>query len=320
VLGIARNVALRGRHRQIRDKSRQSELPPELPDLEASLAEPLEHGELTELLDRALGLLPEPTRTLLAARYLDDMPISELAGRWKLTENATAVRLHRGRHQLQRTLLTYFRESAMAYGLTSDSEEPWQQTPIWCANCGKHRLLGRLPERGEGFFELRCPGCHLFPGINFRRADDFDGTLHYALGSSGFRSTLRRLDAVYHQRHQRLLRQGRVPCPGCGRQTPVVRSNPSALCGGLTARHGFHAHCERCDRFIFGESVGRYLMGLPVLQNFWKRYPRLHRPPERDIVFQGVPAIELTYESLTDSTTLAVICRADDLSVLRISA
>jgi RNA polymerase sigma factor (sigma-70 family) len=320
VLGVARNVALRGRHRQIRDRSRYGEMPQELPGVETSLEEPLEQGELTELLDRALGLLPEHTRALLAARYLENMPISELAGRWKLTENAATVRLHRGRHQLQKTLLAYFPESAVAYGLVADTNAPWQQTQIWCANCGDHRLVGRLPERGEGFFELRCPGCHLFPGINFRRADTFDGTLHHVLGHGSFRSTLRRLDTVYQQRHQRLLRQDRATCPGCGRQTPVVRSNPSALCRGLTARHGFHAYCEHCERFLFGESLGRYLMGLPALQNFWKRHPRLRRPPEQDIIFQGVPAIKLRYESLTDSAILTVVCRADDFTVLQISA
>lgn len=319
VLGVARNVALRGRHRHVRDRSRRSELPQDLPDRAESLEEPLVHGELTELLDRALGLLPETTRTLLAARYLEEMPIAELAGRWKMTENAATVRLHRGRHQLQRTLVTHFPESAAAYGLANSADMPWQKTSIWCANCGNHRLLGRLPERGEGFFELRCPGCHRFPTINFRRADVIDGTLHYAQERNGFRRTLQTLDTVYYLRHQRLLRHGRTPCPGCGRQVPVVRSNPSALCHYLTARHGFHAHCKPCRRFLFGESLGRYLMGMSELQRFWKRHPRMQRPPERDIEFQGIPAIEVTYESLTDSATLTVICRTDDLSVLQIS-
>ncbi|MGC4042334.1 MAG: sigma-70 family RNA polymerase sigma factor [Armatimonas sp.] len=318
VLGVARNVALRGRHRHIRERTRHSELPQDLPDKAESLEEPLVHGELTDLLDRALGLLPETTRTLLSARYLEEMPIAELAGRWKLSENAATVRLHRGRHQLQRTLLTHFPESAAAYGLASDTTTPWQQTPIWCANCGNHRLIGRLPEHGEGFFELRCPGCHIPPTINFRRADTIDGTLHYAQEHTGFHRILRTLDTVYYLRHQRLLRKGKVLCPSCGRHVPVVRSNPSALCPKLSARYGFHAYCRPCERFLFGESLGRYLMGLSELQKFWKRHPRMRRPPERDIEFQGIPAIEVNYESLTDSATLTVICRVEDLSVLQI--
>ena len=92
--------------------------------------ERLEHSELLVLLDRALGKLPERTRTLLRRNYFEEQSLQEIAECDKITAANAAVRLWRGRTALQEVLRTHFPDEALAYGLMSPEQSQWRQTTI----------------------------------------------------------------------------------------------------------------------------------------------------------------------------------------------
>ncbi|MGC4042333.1 MAG: RNA polymerase sigma factor [Armatimonas sp.] len=310
VQGVARNVAMRGRRRHFIQRKRLVEPLAELPAPEEPLNQPLEQTELTDALDKALGLLSAPTRELLVGRYIDEIPISDLAGKLGITENALTVRLHRGRELLQSTLVSQFPETAIAYGLATEEDTRWQETRIWCANCGMHRLMGQLPEHGDGAFTLYCPGCQpnrcaLF---SYFAPDDGDREV---LNVKGFGRLLKRADNACYSTYSPIMENGNGPCPHCGHSIQICH-------GKHGTRHGFSIFCPHCNTDLFHASLGRYQMGRPEFQEFWRRHPRLRRLPERELIFEGARAIEVSYESISQSATLTILCRADNLAVLKI--
>jgi RNA polymerase sigma factor (sigma-70 family) len=312
VQGIARNVALRGRRRYYLQRRRQAEPLAELTDTSDPLELPLEQGELTEALDKALGLLSAPTRELLVGRYIDDAPISDLAGRLGITENAVTVRLHRGRLLLQNALLTRFPETAIAYGLATPEDTLWQETRIWCVNCGMRRLMGQLPEHGEdGAFTLYCPGCQPERSSVFSYFCPDDDAAHAALRVKGFGRLLQRTDTLSYRVYTDYLHRRTTACPNCQHPVRITQE-------GSAERHWFRIYCPHCTEDFFHATLSRYQMGCPRFQEFWRRHPRLRRRPERELLFQGTPAIEVSYESIPQSATLTLLCRADDLSILKV--
>src|SRR5579875_619799 len=121
---IARNVCLRWsrghRGRRITETSGDELEIPDSFDLELEL----EHSELAGLLDRALTLLPEPTRRLLVERYANGSSLAEIAERLGLSEAAVSMRLTRGKRQLRRLLEDELRDDALAYGLADRDIDP----------------------------------------------------------------------------------------------------------------------------------------------------------------------------------------------------
>ncbi|HKD76221.1 MAG TPA: RNA polymerase sigma factor, partial [Ktedonobacterales bacterium] len=118
----------------------------------------LEREELAQLIDHAMALLPKEARAVLIAKYIDEYSLREIAERLRITESALAARLHRGKTALRRVLTTHLREEMASYGFVNVEEGAWQQTRIWCPDCGQHRLIGQL-NNVMGTFRLRCPGC-----------------------------------------------------------------------------------------------------------------------------------------------------------------
>src|SRR3954466_8436250 len=81
---IARNVCLRSARRQGRNPAVPGEVDVEAPlDLEVEL----ERAELTDLLDRALALLPAETRDVLVQRFVHESPYAEIAGQLGVSED-----------------------------------------------------------------------------------------------------------------------------------------------------------------------------------------------------------------------------------------
>ena len=67
------------------------------------------------------------------------------------------ARLRRGKLALRRILTTDLRDEAVSQGLIAPDDAGWQQTRLWCADCGERRLLGRFGEAGD--LQLDCPSC-----------------------------------------------------------------------------------------------------------------------------------------------------------------
>nr|WP_309697084.1 RNA polymerase sigma factor [Armatimonas sp.] len=111
---IAQFIVRRWQRKQARHFRREQSLT-EL-DLELLSYEELgglEQEEVLHLLDRALGKLPERTRTLLRRSYLEDQSLQEIADRDRITTANAAVRLWRGRAALTKVIQTHFHDDAL---------------------------------------------------------------------------------------------------------------------------------------------------------------------------------------------------------------
>lgn len=339
---IARNVCLRWARGRGRELSQRTEIAAgpnglplaldDLPDGDEDIAVDLERGELTELLDRALALLPAQTRTALVESYVYERPQGELAARLGLSEGALRVRLHRGRLALRHALATDLRAEAVALGIalpgtasddsdaTDNAGEPgWRETRIWCPFCGRRRLVARLmPAAGE--YSYQCPG-RCVPsghpdvpgGIVVGMACDTT----VAAGLSSAKSILSRLLADNDARYRRGLAQGEATCLDCGQPVPIRLWTPAdaADMGPLT--YGINLACHHC-RGGDNASLWHLMIDLPAGRRFWRRHPHMRALPIREITFEGQPALLTGFESVDGPARLEVISARETLDVLRI--
>ncbi len=100
--GIARNhVALhfrrRQRHLKLSPALLNGRLRRWLDESEETAPDPLEAGELAELVRATLAELPAEYGAVLAAKYLDEVPVEQLAREERCTEAAIRSRLARAR-------------------------------------------------------------------------------------------------------------------------------------------------------------------------------------------------------------------------------
>ena len=282
--GIARNVCLRWMRRQqspvVRTRSLDSTPDEDVTALEEWLADPdeielaLERKELAALLDRALALLPPETRDALLAHYLEEAPLAEIAERLGVQASAVAVRLQRGRLALRRVLTTELRGELVMFSADAESTVGWEETRLWCAVCGRRRLLGRYDVRG-GELWLRCPDC-------CAAADDYyshTSALEILGGVRGYQRAFSRVIAWVGRYYPPNLRAKVVPCQRCGRLLPLrferidyLSSSPNGNNRGL--RHG----CPTCKRDCW-ESLDGLLLASPHGVAFMRRHPRTGTAP-----------------------------------------
>jgi RNA polymerase sigma-70 factor (ECF subfamily) len=122
VLSIARNEGL-GRLRKTanrREDSLDAEIDEQSGDYTPAVltswrevpSEALERKELSELLRKAIGELPEIYRNVILLRDIEEMDVRETSGVLGISEGAVKVRLHRARALLQRNLAPRLQEFA----------------------------------------------------------------------------------------------------------------------------------------------------------------------------------------------------------------
>lgn len=313
--GIARNLCLRWRRAQGRERSHRVE--PHASDaIGASVAayqagypadaytdtldleEALERKELIELLDRALALLPADTRAILVARYAYGQQMSEIAARKGSAEATTAMRAHRGKQALRRTLTTTLRQEIAPYLVNGDDSLDWQETRLWCFACGLRRLRGRVNEAGD--LLLTCSVC--FPSERdalFKTCPEIWGRVK-SYGRA-FERTLDWMNSYY----QRALDEQASACYICGEALPAPR--PTLLpAWRATQAHGFWSRCSGC-----GAESAQPLAGLalatPEGRQFRQEHPRMRLAPERDIEVDGQSVVVTRFISMTDLATLDVL-------------
>ena len=297
---IARNVCLRWwqrsrrelplfAHRDVHDQGDGCDLldlQVDQFDLEAEL----EHHELVSLLDRALAALPAETRSALIAYYVEEAPFTEVAARLGMSRSGLKARLHRGKRMLSRVLLRDFPGEAAALGLIPPDTDTGQETHIWCSECGHVKLRATF-DRERGDLALGCPRCT--PGQPsgyswIRLPEVFQGV-------KGYRAALsRQLAWVYAYTWQALNGQA-VACTYCGGPTTLYLGPPAA---GPPATHpepGVHVRCAACHAAMW-VSLGSLALGLPEGRRFWRRYPRIHALPSREIEVDGTAAVVRSYQ------------------------
>jgi RNA polymerase sigma factor (sigma-70 family) len=319
---IARNVCLRWRHRQgheavhvarlrLQHDGDTSELLNAQPD-DFDLELELERRELVSLLDRALALLPPDTRAALVERYVEETPLAEAAARLGMSDSGLKARLHRGKLTLRRVLVRDYPDESAAYGiLPADANTP-QETRIWCSQCGQARLLG-IFDRIRGELSLGCPNCT--PGQPTGISWMWQPAIFQ--GVKGYRAALSRQTAWVHDYARRALDGYAVTCVYCGMSATLYRG---ALAKGLPehgGRRGIYVVCETCHVPLWS-ALGSFALSLPEGRRFWRRYPRIHALPEREIEVDGAVAIVKTYQEQGGVASLDVIFRHDTLEVLHI--
>lgn len=334
--GIARNVHLRWLRKQGRDNRRlftdatagrpgemaADDLLSQLPDDSEPFEVELERGELATLLDRALGLLPAPTRELLIKHYIEESSQAEIADQLSLSQGALAVRLHRGRLSLRRVLVDQLGDELLASGIAIPDDAYWQPTTIWCRYCGRHRLVGRIKPDGE--FLLRCPHCCRTPEEAhsqwcFSPSEPLPAKSFEALYRWGLKET--------HREIQQVMAGDPGTCPACG--TPIrvtfgVIDDCSPLVGG---RWGMRRFCPN-SACTFGNpdgvgagdrtTLGTMALGMPEGMSFWRKHPQLLTLPEREIEHDGVPAVVIGFQDMASDARLDVISHRDTLRTLDI--
>jgi len=278
----------------------------------------LERGELARLLDRALALLPAPTRQALVASYIEELPHTEVAERLGLSEGAVAMRLQRGKLALRRTLMTDLRDEATAYGMTlGDREgEGWVDTRLWCPECGQRRLLGRfVTDRPDTALTLRCPACFLVSDTIYTHGQ---GRQLFA-GVKGYKPALSRIQVWSNTFYRQGLSHGAISCPACSRMTPMLRRLPPAHCIPLSQQHrrGAYMYCPVCDTANW-TTLPHLALSLPEGRRFWRAHPRIRTLPEREVETQGCPAIITAFESVTDTSTFVIVSDRETYAVLSI--
>jgi RNA polymerase sigma-70 factor (ECF subfamily) len=290
---IARNVCLRwvrrrGRERQFWLASAESaEL---VADERVDLELELERAELVELLDGALALIGPEAREALVRRYVHGATHAEIAAVLGVSEDAVSMRLTRGKLQLRRLL---------APELASGE---WRSTRIWCAVCGRRRLLQRA---GPEEIAFRCPGCN------------GDGLSHEAqLGNPFFARLLHgvaRPSAILGRvaTWSRTYFAGGIgvsSCTSCG--APVaIEPDPDRL--------GLRAVCAACGSAVCSSVVGLAL-ALPEVRAFRRAHSRTHVLPPRGLEHGGVGAVAVRCADRLGRGSIEVVFARDSLRLVAV--
>jgi RNA polymerase sigma factor (sigma-70 family) len=275
---------------------------------ECDLAIDLERDELATLLDRALALLPPETRAALVQHYIEELPQAEIAARLGVNEGTLAVRLHRGKLALRRVLVTDFRDEAAAYGLVASETDGWQETHIWCPQCGVQRLLGWLDSPG-GELRLRCPNCNDSVGMMVHAGADF------LRGVKAFKPAFSRVLAWIHDYYHANAVKGIVPCMRCGRPLQIQIGIPPPQPG---SPRSIFSWCDRCDVVASTESWWSLAQSLPEVRQFWREHPQMRFLPLREVEADGSAAIVTSFESVSGSARMEVVSSADTFEVIRL--
>lgn len=308
--GIARNVCKRYIRQQQRGvvtiTSEISLFEESAPAIGFDVAEELERSELKQLLDRALGSLPERTRRVLVARLAEELPQREVADRLGMSEGAVAMRLERGKRTLRKVLLNEMPREAAEYGLLA-MPDSWQQTSMWCPMCGTSKLEGMFSEDCHSFW-LRCPRCG-DATMNYTEHGDFtERNPGLFAGIKSFRPALNRVSKETNQLHNSISISPIIPCYSCG---ALIR--PSFDTDAFSVR----THCPRCESSSYNGAT-HLMQALPEFRTLWRQQPRVRTLPPRTLEVRGQDAVAISVESVTDASRLDVVLATHNLAVLRI--
>jgi RNA polymerase sigma-70 factor (ECF subfamily) len=309
---IARNVCLRWGRRRGRDVGVVTGWDDDLaPADDLDVEADLERAELVELLDRALALVPSDTRDVLVQRYVHDAPNAEIAACLGLSEDAVAMRVSRGKVVLRRVLASELRDDAEAHGLVDASEGDWRPTRVWCAECGRRRLLTRR-EASPGVVSFRCPGCN--PG-SVGTEYSLTNPLFAELVGEVTRPTAILARAAGWSREYFAPGAGgaRVPCTRCGNLLHLRRYTRDR---SGHDRAGLYADCDVCGEQV-SSSIQGLAQSLPEVQEFRRRHDRTQALPEQPLELEGRPAILVRYEDVLGQAAVNVFFAAETLQVIR---
>jgi RNA polymerase sigma factor (sigma-70 family) len=319
---IARNVCLRWRASRFRDSAHllqpsshglgePSALEQELAD-PADLEADVERSELADLLVRALQLLPAPTRRVLVARYVQELPYASIAEQMGLREGTVKVQAHRAKLALRQVLTTRFREEAAAYDFVTPEAVGWQTTGIWCPLCGQRHLEGKL-DVARGDFVLQCPACVAEAGVY----TSYTSMPSWFRGVTGFKPALNRVMRWVNAYYQPAPRHHSAPGIFCGWSRALFSSPVESQAEPQHRARGMLVCCAPCDQ---GGTMrlSNLVLYQPQAWQFWRDHPRLRLVEERLIEHQGRAALVTGFRSITEPVQLEVVLAQETYEVLAI--
>jgi RNA polymerase sigma factor (sigma-70 family) len=286
---IARNVCLRWSRRRGRDAA-------VLADVDAGAAEELEldlaRGELEELLDRALALLPQATRDVLVHHYVDGSPHAEIAERHGISEGAVSMRISRGRVVLRRLV---------AAELGEEADDGWNDTRVWCSKCGARRLQML---RDADVVAFRCPGCAHAPGAAYDlRNPSFAELLGGLVRPAAILNRAAAWSSDYFAAGA-----GEADCSRCRRSLRLRHHRAGK-------RRGLHGACRACGQAVWS-SVQGLAQTRPEARAFRAEHARVRTLPEQDLDYRGAAATLVRLEAARGTAALDVVFARDTLRVL----
>lgn len=272
---------------------------------EGDLTLNLEQAQLESLLDRALALLPPPTRAVLVAHFVHESSHADIAARLGLSEGAVAVRLHRGKVALRKLLEGELAEEAEPYGVVAD-EGKEQQSRIWCPFCGMQKLIHLIDEERDRIV-FYCPDCLQISGTRYRGLLD---------GVKSPKAMLNRQLTMLNDYYRTAIRHLQVPCIRCGAQAdaePRLREGelPFPYSGN---GQGVRIECYRCG-WLDANGLRYLALDLPETRHFWRAHPRMRVLPEQYVERDNRSVVISRFASLTNSATLEIVTVADTLEI-----
>lgn len=165
-------------------------------------------------------------------------------------------------------------------------------------------------------FGVRCPACSVEPNACLSRTD-----------WTGFESPLGRIKSFLpaFKRHAAIgfddflaaITEGEATCVLCSLPLPLQYHLPDYLPPSMRRFRGMHVICERCNNHA-SMSLPLLALSSPDGRDFFKAHPRIRTLPEGEIELNGVPAIVLSFESVTDSATFDTIVHRDTYTTLAV--
>jgi len=286
---IARNVCLRWRVRRGKLAAREvsCSLPTDLPGTghaaHDEIAELLDHGELVDLLDRVLDLVPVETRAALVARYVDELTPQEIARRAALSPEAVSMRLTRGRAKIRELLETELAEEPLAQVWVGRHGAAWRPTRLTCATCGRTSTSIRR-DRRVGEIQLRCDACEPVGVASSWRVDNPALAPHLTAVSRPS-AVVDRMATWSHGWWPAAIDAGRATCTRCGSEVAVVPYERSDVSEPRT-RRGWQASCTACTEILTTSLLGLAL-SFPETRRLRSRRPRAHAVPTRSTEHAG---------------------------------
>lgn len=264
----------------------------------------LERGELADLLDKALDILPPETRTILLARYLEEQPQAKVARDMGLSENAIAVRLHRGKMALRKVI--DIEQQALK------DDDGFQDTRIWCGACGQAQYKAKfISETGD--LTLICPKCTLdpkYPAWGSTGANDL------LRGMKAVRPAFKRLIMAHSELVRPALTRNHIECIRCGNLAPLHRKMPDFVPNSGSCL-GIHFECPSCG-IINYTALSGIAGSLPQAWRFHKENPRLHVQDPQYIHHEGRNTLMLSIKSLRKTDVLDVLFACDTYEILSV--
>jgi hypothetical protein len=204
------------------------------------------------------------------------------------------------------------RDDALALGIDLPAllaRSEWQETRIWCPFCDMHRLLIHR-DRATGVLAYRCAGtCP--PIVGRSRNPELLGELTSA------KSLLTRHLLAMHLRYRQSMATGTLACSRCGGWAALRRYRPEDVGATLPVSRGIYLECPRCG-IEDSASLWHLAIDQPEAQRFWRRHPRMHTLPIREIEHAGRPALLGGFQSRDGSARLEMISARDTYEVLRV--